>query len=44
MSPCYCSRYALLIYPKDWILNRKLLISLQFYGMADGVAGYETAT
>lgn len=38
MSPRYRSRYAPLIYPKDWILNRKLLISLQISGMADGVA------
>ena len=39
MSPRYRSRYAPLLYPKDWILNRKLLISLRISGMADGVAG-----
>ncbi len=26
------------IYPNDWMLNRKLLISLRFSGAADGVA------
>jgi len=38
MPPCYRFRYALLFYPRDWGPTRKLLISLQFFGMADGVA------
>ena len=38
MLPWHRSRYALLIYPRDCVPTRKLLISLQFFGMADGVA------
>ena len=38
MPPCYRFRYALLFYPRDWVPTRKLLILLQFFGMADGVA------
>jgi hypothetical protein len=38
MPPCYRFRYALLFYPRDCVPTRKLLISLQFFGMADGVA------
>ena len=38
MPPCYRFRYALLFYPRDWGPTRKLLNSLQFFGMADGVA------